>query len=263
MPLNAYRKQLRRKKTAFVSIHDVMPSNLGKILEIMTFLRKEGVRPITLLVVTGMDWRSRDIDLLKKLQANTNIELAGHGWRHRVDGFSTFRHRLHGMLISRNEAEHMSLPANKIADLIRRNHRWFLRAGLEPPDLYVPPAWAMGRISKKGLRALPYRYYETLFGVYDAYHGRPHPMAVCGYMADTWSRSLALRATNAVNRQLIPRPLRIAIHPDDLKLLLASDLAACLKEDFHFSSYRAFFRHQHLLNCGRGPHQRPFETPAS
>lgn len=234
-------KRSREKKDAIVSIHDVMPSNLDKIFEIMIFLKKAGVRPITLLIVAGKQWRSNDIALLKKLQSNGEIELAGHGWRHRVDGFVSLRHRLHGVLISRKEAEHMSLQADEIIELVERNYGWFQRVGLQPPDLYVPPAWAMGNISRERLRRLPFRYYETLIGVYDAYRGCTQPMAVCGYMADTRHRSLILRATNAINRRIFPYPLRIAIHPDDLKLSMATDLASCLKKEFNFSTYESFF----------------------
>lgn len=243
MPNAAESKGRDRKKTALVSIHDVMPSNLEKILGILIFLKKTGVRPVTLLLVAGMQWRPRDIALLKKLQADADIEFAGHGWRHRIDGFNTLRHRLYGILISRNEAEHMSLSTDDIAGLIDRNHDWFRKVGLEPPDLYVPPAWAMGKISRTRLRTLPYRYYETLTGVYDTFRGSLQPMAVCGYMADTRNRSFMLRATNAINRRIVPYPLRVAIHPDDLDLLLAADLAACLKKNFYFSTYGSFLSH--------------------
>lgn len=232
-----------REKNAIVSIHDVMPTNLDKILEIMILLKKAGVGPITLLIVAGMQWRPHDIALLKKLQSNGEVELAGHGWRHRIDGFRSSRHRLHGVLISRNEAEHMSLPANEIVELVERNYNWFQRVGLAPPDLYVPPAWAMGKISRKSLKGLPFRYYETLIGVYDSFRDCTQPMAVCGYMADTWQRSLFLRTSNAINQRIFACPLRIAIHPDDLKLSMAVDLVSCLKKGFTFSTYTSFFKH--------------------
>lgn len=241
MPPDATSNRPSRKKIALVSIHDVMPANLDRILGIISFLRGKGVRSITLLIVPGKDWRPRDIEQLQKLQEDTDIGFAGHGWHHGIDGFGSLWHRLHGLLISRKEAEHLSLAADKIAGLILKNHEWFAAVGLKPPELYVPPAWAMGKISRKKLDTLPFRYYETLVGVYDAKRGCTRPMAVCGYMADTRARSLALRATNAVNRFALPFPLRIAIHPEDLDLLLAPDLADCLEKDYHFSSYQAFF----------------------
>jgi predicted deacetylase len=152
-------------------------------------------------------------------------------------------HRLHGVLISRNEAEHLSLTADEIVELVERNHHWFQKTGLVPPALYVPPAWAMGNISRRDLCRLPFRYYETLTGVYDSSRDLTHSMAVCGYMGDTWCRSLFLRTSNAINERLLNFPLRIAIHPDDLNLEMAVDLAACLHKDFHFATYQRFFEH--------------------
>jgi uncharacterized protein len=227
----------RRKKPVIVSVHDVMPSNLSDILEIIITLRSLGVHFITLLIVPGKDWRLADIVLLRKLRDYDGIELAGHGWRHEVDYFSTLRHRAHGLLISRKEAEHMALEQDQIAGLIHRSYSWFFEAGLKPPDLYVPPAWAMGRISRKQLLRLPYRYYETLFGIYDSYHGKFHPMAVCGYMADSVVRLWLLRWVNALNRKFFFLPLRIAIHPNDLRLRLAGELKAHLKRTVCFSGY--------------------------
>ena len=229
----------QRKRPVIVSIHDAMPSNLENVLEIIDVLKSLGVDLITLLVVPGKNWRHADITLLKKLQVYGGVELAGHGWRHGVDHFGTLRHRLHGLTISRKEAEHMALKQNRISELIRRSHNWFHEVGLKPPDLYVPPAWAMGQIDRKKLRALPYRYYETLLGVYDSYHDRTQPMAVCGYMADSAVRLLFLRCINAINRRLAFLPLRIAIHPNDLQLPMATELKAYLKRNSCFSGYGA------------------------
>jgi predicted deacetylase len=243
MKQSAVEKRFRAKKAAIVSIHDVMPSNLGKTIEIICFLKKAGVQAITLLIVAGLEWRPHDIAFLEKLQSDGKVELAGHGWKHRIEGFGSLMHRLHGVLISRNEAEHLSLEANEIVELVERNHNWFQQAGLAPPALYVPPAWAMGKISRTDLRRLPFRYYETLTGVYDSSRDLAHPMAVCGYMADAWHRSVFLRTSNAINQRLFTCPLRIAIHPDDLYLEMAVDLAACLNSGFHFSTYESFFEH--------------------
>lgn len=229
------------KKIAIASIHDVMPANLDRIIGIISFLRDKGVGPITLLVVPGKNWRPGDIATLERLQKDGDIEFAGHGWQHEIDGFGSLWHRLHGFLMSRREAEHLSLDAHEIVDLIHRNHDWFVKAGLKAPDLYVPPAWAMGKITRKALESLPYRYYESLTGVYDAGRRAMQRMGVCGYMADTRPRAFALRATNAAN-QIAPLPLRIAIHPEDLELLLAADLSACLGKNFQFLSYGDFFR---------------------
>lgn len=224
-----------RKKPVIVSIHDAMPATFANVLEIVKLLKSLSVHPVTILVVPGMNWHPADITRLKNLQEHSGIQLAGHGWRHRADRFGTLSHRVHGLLISRNEAEHLSLGPCETAELIDRNYNWFSGVGLKPPELYVPPAWAMGKLDRKVLSTLPYRYFETLFGIYDSHRDKLHPMALCGYMADSAIRSFFLRISNALNKRVASLPLRIAIHPNDLSLPLAADLKALLQQKLSFS----------------------------
>jgi uncharacterized protein len=241
-PKRKRRRQVHARllRPVLVSIHDVMASNLDKITSILIFLESFAVHPMTLLVVPGTDWRPSQIAWLKKLQQN-GIELAGHGWSHRLraERIGSFGHRLHSALISRKEAEHLSLSPKAITELIQKSYRWFSEAGLTPPCLYVPPAWAMGGLSRYDLHALPYRYYESLIGVYDVRRERTRPMALCGYMGDTWPRALFLRTINAICRKSGPYPLRISIHPHDLELPLAGDLATLLNQCSRFQTYRS------------------------
>jgi hypothetical protein len=224
------------KHAALVSIHDVMPETLPKVWAIIRFLETRAVFPVTLLVVPGCQWSKNDINQLESLQAD-GYELAGHGWHHRVKSIASARHRLHGMLISRNEAEHLSLSTRDIADLIAECYSWFHQSGLAAPALYVPPAWAMGRIRKKELKALPFRFYETQTGIYDAARGRMVYLPVTGYMADTHLRVKALKISSLINRYFFPGPSRIAIHPDDLNLNLSQDLKVHLARVQNFLSY--------------------------
>jgi predicted deacetylase len=101
---------------------------------------------------------------------------------------------------------------------------------LPAPSLYVPPAWAMGRISRAGLRKLPFRYYETISGVYDAQADRFIRLPLLGFEADTRIRATALKLSNVLNRRLANahRELRFAIHPTDFELYLARDLGGSL-----------------------------------
>ena len=119
-----------------------------------------------------------------------------------------------------------------------RCYDWFSSAGLEPPFLYVPPAWAMGCISEQRLKRLPYRMYETQTGIRDTTAGRFSPMPVTGYMADTPFRAAALRFFNTVNRACPSSFLRIAIHPEDIRLALAGDLRRHLRSYSRFIHYK-------------------------
>lgn len=226
----------RHKSAAIVSVHDVMPETLPKVTEILRFLETMAVFPVTLLVVPGQPWPAKAINELKSLQA-AGYELAGHGWQHQSRGFTSKWHRLHGWLISGTEAEHLYLSTGAIINIVNDCYRWFETVDLEPPTLYVPPAWAMGRISKKTLSSLPFRLYETQTGIYDAHTGIFRIMPVTGYLADTAFRTRALKITNLISRLPVFGHLRIAIHPNDLNLPLANQLKTHLRHCRQFTTY--------------------------
>ncbi|WP_242464218.1 DUF2334 domain-containing protein [Thiococcus pfennigii] len=210
---------------ALVSVHDLMPETLPAVLEILAFLERHGCPPATLLVVPGGAWSPEQLATLKAL-ARAGHPLAGHGWHHRIARLGGAAHWLHSRLISRNVAEHLALDEDGIVDLIGRCFDWFADQGFAAPTLYVPPAWAMGRIARARLAALPFRYYEVLSGVYDTDEGRLRRLPLLGYEADTGLRAAFLRFSNGASRALAGRrPIRIAIHPFDLGLRLADDLA--------------------------------------
>ncbi|MBT8093449.1 MAG: polysaccharide deacetylase family protein [Gammaproteobacteria bacterium] len=209
-----------------VSIHDVMPETLDEVEEILQRLADAGTPgTVTLLVVPGRNWSADDIAVLRRW-ADAGHELAGHGWAHEVETIRGVWHRLHSLFISRNVAEHLALDEQGIRTIIEECHAWFVQTGLPAPMMYVPPAWAMGRVGKSALRALPFRYYETLSGIYDATTGTMTRIPLVGFEADTPLRAGLLRLFNAVNRWLANRrgQLRLAIHPQDFDLLLADDL---------------------------------------
>lgn len=209
-----------------VSIHDVMPSTLTRVERIFDRLAGAELTPITLLVVPGTGWDPAGVDRLRSLLARGG-ELAGHGWTHEARSIRGLKHRLHSLLISRNAAEHLALSRFGILRLMLRNRRWFEAHDLPVPGLYVPPAWAMGPVARSVLDTLPFRFYETLAGVYDSKAGRFHRLPMAGFEADTVFRAVAVGASNAVNRQIARasgRPLRLGLHPNDFELRLADAL---------------------------------------
>lgn len=209
-----------------VAIHDVMPETLPHVARILALLEEQHVRPVTLLVVPGRDWTGAGLAQLKAWEAAGHV-LGGHGWLHQVDEIRGWWHWLHSATLSRNVAEHLALDEGGIAALIQRNHDWFREHGLQPPELYVAPAWAMGRIGPATLQALPFRYYEYLSGVYDAKTGAHRVLPLTGYEADTKGRAIFLRWFNRLNAWLarvLRRPLRIGIHPYDLDYYTADQL---------------------------------------
>lgn len=231
------------KNAAIVSVHDVMPSTLSRVKRILEVLKKAGVPPATLLVVPGRGWSDDGIEALREF-ASAGHPLAGHGWAHKATSKNrTLYHRLHALLISRNEAEHLSLPPDALADLVQRCHAWFPSVGLPTPDIYVPPAWALGSLEMKDLKGLPFRWYEVLRGYLDVRNDESRWLPLVGFEADTTFRQVSLRFWNHLNAAVARSgvgPLRISIHPDDLDLLLKNDIPKLLGRGWAFLSEEEF-----------------------
>ncbi|AUB77908.1 hypothetical protein BBH56_01430 [Spiribacter roseus] len=204
-----------------LSIHDVMPDTLTPVTALIDRCRRHGWPPPTLLVVPGRDWDRAGISQLQRWQADGH-PLAGHGWRHAIDGFGGIGHRVHSALISRRVAEHLSLDAEGILALMRRCHAWFGRHDLTPDGLYVPPAWALGALPLRRLDEQPFSLVETLRGIHSRADGRWRYRALLGYEAGNRLQKAALQVSNAVNRRRAPAAgLRIGLHPHDAQLPLA------------------------------------------
>lgn len=216
---------------ALVSVHDLMPETMPAVRRILARLEHHGLAPVTLLVVPGRGWTRSDIAELRQLQRD-GYRLAGHGWHHHAERLGGLYHRLHSLFLSRRVAEHLSLDTDGIIALLERCHAWFGDQGLDPPSLYVPPAWAIGPISVEDLCARsPFALCERFDAVIAAAPptGRPrvHRLPLMGYEADNALRAPVLRLWNRWNRRQARRsgrPIRVGIHPNDIELELASDL---------------------------------------
>ena len=219
-----------------------MPATCGAVQTWLERLERLDLTPVTLLVVPGAGWDSAGIDWLRAVRA-AGHELMGHGWSHHVIRVRGWRHRLHSTLISADVAEHLPLDAQAISALLHRCHRWFIAQGLGAPAGYVPPAWAMGTIDRAALRGGPFRYYETLTGIYDAGNDCWHHSALLGFEARRPWQAAMLRAANIANccRAIFADHLRIAIHPEDHRLSLADDLDHCLHRPWRTRTYRDLF----------------------
>ena len=214
---------------ALVSIHDVMPATLSRVSGIIERLPAVCRENLVLLVVPGLDWKSQQIEQLRIWQ-HEGMLLAGHGWQHQARAPATFYHHLHAALISRQAAEHLSLSEAEIVALMVRNFGWFPSHELAAPDLYVPPAWALGNLSQSAMRDLPFHYIETTRGFLHIGKHQYTSLPLSGFECDTPLRESFLRPWNHLQASLAShkRPLRIAIHPDDFNLRLADQLSNLL-----------------------------------
>ncbi|WP_269525692.1 polysaccharide deacetylase family protein [Coraliomargarita parva] len=228
---------------ALVSIHDLMPETMDRVEQLLKWLNARGVPPVTLLVVPGKPWSSRQLARLRELSAGGH-PLAAHGWQHQTRPRRMY-HRLHAALLSRNVAEHLDLDSRGILDLLLRAQQWFPDNGLPEPDFYVPPAWALGPIQKADLAAVPFRIIETTTGIRfpsGSQKQRTLRLPLTGYEADTAVREKFLRVWNRrqmKRAQRSGRPLRISIHPDDLQLRVADQLQSQIEAVDSFIDYAA------------------------
>lgn len=227
---------------ALVSIHDVMPETLDRVSALIERLPEPLCRGAMLLVVPGRDWRRADLARLGHWQ-DRGLELAGHGWTHHTDRIAGCGHWLHSRFFSRRVAEHLSLTTPALQRLLERNHHWFVQQGLVPPRLYVPPAWALGELSRADLAASPFDYVETLGGLVQCATGRRRRLPLLGFEADTPVRALALSAWNRITLALGERlgPPRLALHPYDAELSLAGSLWRTLARFDGAADYRELF----------------------
>lgn len=226
-------------RPAVVSIHDVAGTNIDRIGAILDRLSGIGIDAVTLLVIPDSGWDHRGLARLREWRRQ-GIGIAAHGWRHRCRGPKGWTHKLHSAVISGEAAEHLSMEPAAIAPMIRRSHDWFVQNGLAPIPLYVPPAWAMGPLSRAALGGLPFLWYETLTGILDASTGRRRFFPLVGFEAAGPFSVAGLTAFNGMNRAvqgISGRPLRIAIHPNDLSLDMGRPLMACLGGDYRFTGY--------------------------
>lgn len=216
---------------ALLSIHDLRPDTLDDVLALMELLGSHDLRPVYLLVTHGCPWTTDEVGVLRSLADNGN-ELVSHGWTHRAREIRGIRHRLHSLALSRHAAEHLSLPAEELESMLQRCFYWFRQNGLPDPSIYVPPAWGLGKLTRKSMKRLPFRWYELVSGIYDSESDVLKHVPLVGFEADTPVRKRVLSLLNSVNlaaARSTGRPVRVAIHPRDLSLELSQRLRHLLE----------------------------------
>ncbi|RLT93968.1 polysaccharide deacetylase family protein [Ketobacter sp.] len=231
---------------ALISIHDVMPETRPLVSDMLYQLsRLERLQPdkITLLIVPGKDWQPTDIHWLQAL-AQQGHPLAGHGWSHRAPTPRSLYHWCHRLLLSRTAAEHLSRSETDLRQRVQHCFAWFQQQDLPTPDLYVPPAWANGNLNWLQWPQRPFRLLETLPGVMDLEQGLEQRLPLTGYEADTTLRAWFLNAYNQHNLYQArhqQRPLRIGLHPYDLRYPLAPKALQHIAQVTEFLSYTDLF----------------------
>ena len=216
---------------SYISIHDASPHNLLDIETIICTLQNQyRINKICLLVIPGLNWNKEHIQKLQDWQ-NEGIEIAAHGWVHKAEKNKTLYHIIHSMIISAECAEHLSKNRQDIYYMMKKSYNWFISNGFKKPLLYVPPAWALGKITKKDLKRLEFTYYECTTGM--IHHQKYHFLPLLGFEENTLIRSCLRRFFNTLNYLLASFTgiIRISIHPNDFSLYLKEDIAKYLSKN--------------------------------
>ncbi|HWA71643.1 MAG TPA: DUF2334 domain-containing protein [Polyangiaceae bacterium] len=219
-----------------VSIHDVSPAFSREVEHALLLCRARGVSP-ALLVVPDFHGKAplaeapEFVERLRDLVAQGS-QILLHGLYHESatqepaphpprSARASFGRWLRQSVASAGEAEFGELT---LTDAARR-----LDVGLAvfgelrlPVHGFVPPAWILPRRLLPALAERGIRYTEDHFGVIDPVSGRTRRSAVLNFATRTRLRLLSsvtyVRAARALRYAL---PLRLAIHPADLRSPLA------------------------------------------
>ena len=188
------------------------------------------VNKICVLIIPGLNWKKNQIRRLKKWQ-NRGIEIGAHGWKHLASTNKSFYHKIHSIIISRNCAEHLSMNKQDIIKLMNNSYEWFINNGFKKPKLYVPPAWALGNVSKEELHQLKFKYFECTTGMI---HNKKYKfLPLLGFEEKTFIGSKIRKIFNLFNFIMASfiGVIRIAIHPNDFKLYLKHDIKKYLSKN--------------------------------
>jgi len=218
-----------------VSIHDVCPPFSMEVEYALLLCRARGVKPALLVVpnhhgraplaeAQGFVRRLRDLSL-------EGSEILLHGLYHS----SAFGSELAGSrdsqpraarffrqrIASAGEAEFGELDEREGAARLDLGLRLFAELGL-PVRGFVPPAWILPSRFLPTLAKRQIRYTENHFAVVDPVTGRQRASAVMNFATRSRIRLLTSVAWTRAARALRAHvPLRIAIHPADLRNPLA------------------------------------------
>lgn len=217
-----------------VSIHDVAPATLAQTRRWLADLDGFGIRGV-LLAVPG-PWRGTPLADAPELAgllrdaAAAGHEIALHGWEHaaRPDDGRALR-RWSGGVAARGAGEFWALSEAEARARIDRGLAALAAAGLSVEG-FVPPGYLASPGTRAALAACGLRYWTSHFFVHDLAGGTRmpapsvshRPALAGGAVSEAPHRPVLERTGQALiggASRLLPRPgrpLRLALHPDDL-----------------------------------------------
>lgn len=211
-----------------VSIHDVAPATAAETRGWLADLAGLGV-PAVLLVVPG-PWRgpglAEEPEFGAELRraAEAGHELALHGWSHTAQPGGGRSRRWSGQIAARGAGEFWALDESEARARIDLGLGTLRAAGIEPQG-FVPPGYLASPGTWTALAASGLRYWTSHFAVHDlraevrrtvvALSHRPAMGARGRPFGERSGEYLISRSPQWFTHR--GRPLRLALHPDDLR----------------------------------------------
>jgi predicted deacetylase len=228
-----------------VSIHDVSPAWEREVGVALEMVHAAGARP-ALLVVPDFHGRApllqhpAFVERLRRLEREGH-EIYLHGYYHharspadpaapRRNVVGRMRHAFAQRVVSAGEAEFSDISPEEATERLDAGERVLEQAGLEVKG-FVAPAWSMPRWVLTMLGERGYGFTEDHLNIHDPTRGRSRKSVVLNYASRTPARLFSsvawCRIARAARRLL---PVRIAIHPADMRYALLRQEVASLLE---------------------------------
>jgi hypothetical protein len=216
-----------------VSVHDVAPATRRACERWIDDLEELGL-PTTMLVVPG-PWKAPAIADDRRFGGwvrgcqRRGHEIAQHGWTHTATMRGSRGRRLVGRAVARGCAEFWTLDEDEAARRLCLGRAQLRSEGIEPVG-FVPPGWLASAGAMRSMSALGYRYTTSHTAVIDFATGSRHrAVALSNRTGGSLERpgsALMTRTARLLASQ--GRPVRIALHPEDVERprLRAAVLAA-------------------------------------
>ena len=240
--------------TLLVSLHDVAPGSFAQSRRWLTEVERYGMRA-TLLVIPGAwrgaQMRARD-DFERWLHDSeaAGHEIALHGWEHvAVDDPSapgSFFERTRSAVRARGCAEFAGLGPVEARRRLELGRAVLHDAGFQPRG-FIPPGWLARESTNAVLADLGFEYTATQWSVIDLLHGARHSIPSTSQRPNSPVTGAAARVNLRLTARWLAtgRPLRMALHPDDLndRLLITSTRAMLSEAIRHGYQANTYGRH--------------------
>jgi predicted deacetylase len=204
-----------------VSVHDVAPATRRACERWIDELEGRGV-PASMLAVPG-PWRApamsddRWFGIWLRACRDRGHEIGQHGWDHSGSGRGSRRRRAVGRVVARGCAEFWTLDEAEAARRLALGLAQLRSVGVEPAG-FTPPGWLASAGSLRSVKALGYRYTTSHLAVTDLSSGARHRAVALSHRTggslERPGSALMARTARLLAGQ--GRPVRIALHPDDV-----------------------------------------------